>query len=435
LLVLAQRTNNIFRRATEGITAIDWTVYGKVASVTKNTGGVTYLYGPDGQRVAKTVGGVTTHYVRDASGNVMAIYENNVLKELPIYGSARLGVYKVPATGLLTERDKLTLGRREYEITNHLGNVLAVVSDAKLPAARVLSHTDYYAFGSAMAGRSGGSPYRHGFNTQERSPELAPDHHTAEFWEYDAGIRRRWNLDPRPVTGTSEYAVLGNNPALFNDIKGDTIIFPKPRWLNDNRAFSERFEIDMSRIYRGALGKSLIRHLHSSEVLIGVQDASRFYLSDEQDLFNSTTTGSYPSGFSAEKGFIQLEYAQREGIVVEKGKSTVWSSSYLVLTHEFVHAKDIASGFLKKLVLERKLDLNLVREIAEIRALAYTNMVAKENGANEVRTKYREQLLLKEDGVPPIKDYGFDIMEGLFPSKNETQNTKKKDESTKKGNN
>jgi YD repeat-containing protein len=40
-----------------------------VASVTKNTGGVTYLYDAAGQRVAKSVGGVTTHYVRDANGN------------------------------------------------------------------------------------------------------------------------------------------------------------------------------------------------------------------------------------------------------------------------------------------------------------------------------------------------------------------------------
>jgi hypothetical protein len=85
-----------------------------------------------------------------------AIYENGALKELPIYGSSLLGVYKVPAGGLETDRNKLTLGRREYELANHLGNVLATVSDVKLPAARVLSHTDYYAFGSAMPGRSGG---------------------------------------------------------------------------------------------------------------------------------------------------------------------------------------------------------------------------------------------------------------------------------------
>jgi hypothetical protein len=142
-------------------------------------------------------------------------------------GSSRLGVYRVPAEGLLTERNKLTLGRREYELANHLGNVLAVVSDAKLPAAKVLSHTDYYAFGSAMPGRSGGAGYRYGFNTQERSPELAPDHYTAEFWEYDARIGRRWNLDPVVKVHESGYSVLGENPLLMIDINGDDWIVNK----------------------------------------------------------------------------------------------------------------------------------------------------------------------------------------------------------------
>jgi RHS repeat-associated protein len=139
---------------------------------------------------------------------------------LAIYGSSRLGGYKVQGDSLANDQNKLTLGRREYELVNHLGNVLATVSDVKLPAARVLSHTDYYAFGGAMPGRSGGS-YRYGFNTQEKSPELAPDHYTAEFWEYDARIGRRWNLDPVDQISISNYAVNRNNPIAHYDPKGD----------------------------------------------------------------------------------------------------------------------------------------------------------------------------------------------------------------------
>jgi RHS repeat-associated protein len=101
--------------------------------------------------------------------------------------------------------------------------VLAVVSDAKLPAAKVLSHTDYYAFGGAMPGRSGGANYRYGFNTQEKSPELAPGHYTAEFWEYDARVGRRWNLDPVVKPHESGYGVFANNPLLFIDPDGRDI--------------------------------------------------------------------------------------------------------------------------------------------------------------------------------------------------------------------
>jgi RHS repeat-associated protein len=150
----------------------------------------------------------------------MAIYENGALKELPIYGSSRLGVYKVPATGLETDRDKLTLGRREYEVSNHLGNVLAVVSDLKLPAARVLSHTDYYAFGSAMPGRSGGAGYRHGFNGKENDAETGWQDYG--FRLYHRGLGKFLSVDP--ITASypmlTPYQFAGNIPIAFIDLDG-----------------------------------------------------------------------------------------------------------------------------------------------------------------------------------------------------------------------
>lgn len=57
----------------------------------------------------------TTHYVRDAAGSVMAIYTDGAQKELPIYGSSRLGVYY---------KNNATV----YQLTDHLGNVRALVS-------------------------------------------------------------------------------------------------------------------------------------------------------------------------------------------------------------------------------------------------------------------------------------------------------------------
>jgi RHS repeat-associated protein len=162
----------------------------------------------------------------------MAIYENNTLKELPIHGSSRLGVYKVPATGLEPEKNKLTLGRREYELANHLGNVLAVVSDAKLPAARVLSHTDYYAFGSAMPGRSGGAGYRYGFGGHERDDEIkgAGNHLSFGDFGYDPRIGRRWNVDPKggKFPGWSPYNFALNCPIYFTDPDGQSPEPPKP---------------------------------------------------------------------------------------------------------------------------------------------------------------------------------------------------------------
>jgi RHS repeat-associated protein len=147
-----------------------------------------------------------------------------VLKELPIYGSSRLGVYKVPAAGLLTERNKLTLGRREYEISNHLGNVLAVVSDVKLPAAKVLSHTDYYAFGLAMPGRSWQSAaYRYGFNGKEKAGEVAAGITDFGARLYNEALGRWMAVDPMAgkYPALSPYAGMDNKPTAFVDYDGE----------------------------------------------------------------------------------------------------------------------------------------------------------------------------------------------------------------------
>ena len=66
--------------------------------------------------------------------------------------------------------------------------------------------------------------YKYGFNGQERSTELDPSGNlnTAEFWEYDSRSGRRWNLDPKPETGLSPYALLGLNPIRNIDFAGDT---------------------------------------------------------------------------------------------------------------------------------------------------------------------------------------------------------------------
>ena len=45
---------------------------------------------------------------------------------------------------------------------------------------------------------------------------------TAEFWQYDARIARRWNFDPKPGYSLSPYSTFKNNPLIYNDPFGDT---------------------------------------------------------------------------------------------------------------------------------------------------------------------------------------------------------------------
>jgi YD repeat-containing protein len=62
---------NLVKDSTGGISNINWNVYGKIAAITKTNGTtISYTYDVVGNRVSKTVNGVQTWYVRDASGNV-----------------------------------------------------------------------------------------------------------------------------------------------------------------------------------------------------------------------------------------------------------------------------------------------------------------------------------------------------------------------------
>jgi hypothetical protein len=65
----------------------------------------------------------------------------------------------------------------------------------------------------------------YGFGGQERSTEINENSYTAEFWQYDSRIGRRWNVDPVKKDYESPYSVLGNNPIWFIDTNGaDTTI-------------------------------------------------------------------------------------------------------------------------------------------------------------------------------------------------------------------
>ncbi len=125
----------------------------------------------------------------------------------------------------------------QRELTNHLGNVLAVVSDRKIAVedlgnpgtveyyeADIVSAQDYYPFGMIQPGRSvSAGEYRYGFGGQEMDNEISGtgNSYTAEYWQYDSRLGRRWNVDPVRVTWESPYATFRNNPIVFNDPDGD----------------------------------------------------------------------------------------------------------------------------------------------------------------------------------------------------------------------
>ncbi|MBK7883801.1 MAG: hypothetical protein IPJ81_08365 [Chitinophagaceae bacterium] len=62
---------------------------------------------------------------------------------------------------------------------------------------------------------------------KKRSPEISPTAQTAEFWEYNADIGRRWNVDPltSKYPSISPYVFGLNNPIVMVDPDGrDAIV-------------------------------------------------------------------------------------------------------------------------------------------------------------------------------------------------------------------
>ncbi len=82
--------------------------------------------------------------------------------------------------------------------------------------------------------------YRYGFNGQERSDDIKAEgnSYTAEFWEYDSRIGRRWNVDPVVKVWESPYVSFSNNPNIYIDPNGDNPIDRVKKYAKDNNITS-----------------------------------------------------------------------------------------------------------------------------------------------------------------------------------------------------
>jgi RHS repeat-associated protein len=271
---------SLVRDAQEEIASIEWTIYGKMKKITRNSSSskadLEFGYDASGNRLWKKVtpkgsGAVTStyYYLRDAQGNEMCRYVKYtntnsqlmyVAQEHSIYGSSRVGVdnrkdtlymgaaYTPTWGGVGTSRRDL--GSKSFELANHLGNVLVTVSDK--PVYKVSSGTiyfqpevssisDYYPFGAPIQGRSAafGGEYRFGFNGKENDGEVNGEgnSYAFEYRIHDARLGRWLALDPlaEKFPYISAYASFNNNSIYFIDLRGGENI-PALTWARQNMA-------------------------------------------------------------------------------------------------------------------------------------------------------------------------------------------------------
>ncbi len=271
---------NLTSDAKDSISLIKWNVYGKIteiqrtASAARPVTNIQYTYDAAGNRISKKVAKTGTStveytwYVRDASGNVMAVYNStgagNIssagytlnLTEQHLYGSSRLGVLNrnISVKTAFTNPGMVTFtrGNKFFELSNHLGNVLVTVGDKRTPVddgtytvntlgvytkvnstpdgkvdyytADVITANDYYSGGMSQPGRkyaSGSASYRYGFNGKEKSAEINSGDYDFGARIYDARLGRWFATDRQTKAWISPYQYCSNSPTNLIDPDGN----------------------------------------------------------------------------------------------------------------------------------------------------------------------------------------------------------------------
>jgi len=118
-----------------------------------------------------------------------------------------------------------------YELVNHLGNVLATVSDKAVLegdhyVAEVMSAGDYYPFGMGMGDRKWSLGwYRYGFNGKENDNEVKGEGNEQDYGMrvYDPRLGRFLSVDPlsKDYPHYTPYSYAGNKPIESIDLDGE----------------------------------------------------------------------------------------------------------------------------------------------------------------------------------------------------------------------
>ena len=222
-------------------------------------------------------------------------------------------------------------------MTNHLGNVLSVVTDNHLPVyvggvldhyvAQVVQAQDYYAFGAAMEGRSFSiSAYRFGFNGKENDPESNGNYDFgARFLDVRLG---RWlRMDPITHSFQSPYAAMEGNPISLIDPNGGKTIFVNGFWSSYD--------------YLGLIGSVSGRDYWDESMI-------RFMQEFAEDVGNETMfvdgSGSNPGSFSSFRYQAGYEYAKKNIDKILSGMERDARGKVVEAIHIVTHSHGSAFG-------------------------------------------------------------------------------------------
>lgn len=172
------------------------------------------------QRLSKTLydgaaNPVTTTWYVNFSGRLVSMYQFDHATsvtdwvECPIHGVERLGILYRPSGSSL----------KTYELTDHVGNVRAVVEgDLVNGEAQLVSYSDYFPYGS-LAKSWSNEEHRYGYQGQFAETDEETELVNFDLRNYDPEIGRWLSIDPAGQH-LSPYMAMGNNPLQRVDPDG-----------------------------------------------------------------------------------------------------------------------------------------------------------------------------------------------------------------------
>jgi len=216
-----------------------YNVSGKVIAVYRDAGHAhpvaAFVYDEAGKRIKKLSYNNTDQLIQVTyySGDVIfsqAVTNSGttigpiLTQEYQINGLNRIGIYN-PQIPLYA-----------YQLTDHLGNVRAVVV-RNAATYQVREYSDYYPYGY-LVGTGGANDYRYGYQGQYAEKDQETSLNAFELRMYDSRIARWLQFDPKGQS-FSPYAAMGNNPVSIIDKDGGFFeellnLFTHGMWISNS---------------------------------------------------------------------------------------------------------------------------------------------------------------------------------------------------------